>query len=225
MDIITEIINTILSRVGHDVGSIAEILSMLLMVLILSLYEFVIYRLVSHKSIYNKSFHISLMIIPFFIGAIVMALQSNLVITLGTIGALAIIRYRTAIKDPVDMVYILWSVFVGIACGCQLYELCIFTSLIVTLVLVLINLLSGKLLSNPFVLVINSNDDVEKEITTIVNNYSKKYRLKSRNYTSTGVDYVYEINTKNPSELTESLKSLDSIKQLSLIEYDTEDIM
>ena len=225
MNIVIEIINNIISRIGHDVGSVSEILSMLLMVLLLSLYEFVIYRVVSHKSLYNKSFHISLMVIPFFIGAIVMALQSNLVITLGTIGALAIIRYRTAIKDPVDMVYILWSVFVGIACGCQLYELCIFTSLIVTLVLILINILSGRFFKNPYVLVINSREDKEEEITYIVKGLCKNYRLKSRNYTSSGIDYVYEIDTKNPNELTSSINSLEYIKQFSLIEYDTEDIM
>lgn len=225
MNIITDMINTIISRIGHDVGSISEILSMLLMVAIMALYEFVIYRLVSHKSMYNKSFHISIMIIPFFIGAIVMALQSNLVITLGTIGALAIIRYRTAVKDPVDMMYILWSIFIGIACGCQLYELCILTSLIVTVVLLVINLLSGKFFRNPFVLVINSKEDKEIEISEIIKKVSKSYRLKSRNFTTNGVDYVYELDTKTPNEVTNSINQLDYVKQFSLIEYDTDDVM
>ena len=83
------------------------ILSVLIVVLLLSIYEFIIYRFVSHRTFYNKSFNISLAIIPFFIATIILCLQSNLVITLGTIGALAIIRYRTVVKDPIDMVYIL----------------------------------------------------------------------------------------------------------------------
>lgn len=225
MGVFEEIINTIIGRIGHDVGSLGEILSMLLMVLIMSLYEFMVYRLVSHKSMYNKSFHISIMILPFFIGAIIMALQSNLVITLGTIGALAIIRYRTAVKDPVDMMYILWSIFVGISCGCQLYELCILTSLIVTIVLLLINVLSGKLFRNPFVLVLNCNEDCEEQLTNLVKENSKNYRLKSRNYTSSGVDFVYEIDSKDTSSLTNKLKELSSVSKFSLIEYDNEDIM
>ena len=225
MNIITDMINTIISRLGHDVGSVGEILSMLLMVTVMALYEFVVYRLVSHKSMYNKSFHISIMVIPFFIGAIVMALQSNLVITLGTIGALAIIRYRTAVKDPVDMMYILWSIFVGISCGCQLYELCILTSLVVTIVLLLINLLSGRFFRNPYVLVINAKEDKETELTDIIKKVSKSYRLKSRNFTSNGVDYVYELDSKTPNEVTNSIKSLDYVKQFSLIEYDTDDVM
>lgn len=222
---INDFINALISSIGHDVGSIGEILAMLFMVTIMSLYEFIVYRLVSHKSMYNKSFHISIMIIPFFIGAIVMALQSNLVITLGTIGALAIIRYRTAVKDPVDMMYILWSIFVGIACGCQLFELCILTSIVVTIILLVINLTNGKLFRNPYVLVINAKEDKEEEITKLIVENSKSYRLKSRNYTSNGVDYVYEVDTKTPSSIISVINELDYVKQFSLIEYDNEDIM
>ena len=225
MTVLQDMINTIISRLGHDVGSVGEILAMLLMVTIMALYEFVVYRLVSHKSMYNKSFHISIMIIPFFIGAIVMALQSNLVITLGTIGALAIIRYRTAVKDPVDMMYILWSIFVGIACGCQLYELCIITSLVVTIALLFVNILSGKVFRNPYVLVVNSKQANEEELTEVVKFNSKSYRLKSRNFTSNGVDYVYEVDTKDSQALSNEISKVESIKQFSLIEYDNEDIM
>ena len=165
------------------------------------------------------------MVIPFFIGAIVMALQSNLVITLGTIGALAIIRYRTAVKDPVDMMYILWSVFVGIACGCQLYELCILTSLVVTMVLLCINLLNGKLLRNPYILVLNCKENKEEELTSLVKENSRTYRLKSRNFTSSGFDYVYEVDTKQSAELTNLISNLNYVERFSLIEYDTEDVI
>lgn len=225
MNMIQEMLNTIVSRMGHDVGSVGEILSMLLMVTIMALYEFVIYRLVSHKSMYNKSFHISILVLPFFIGAIIMALQSNLVITLGTIGALAIIRYRTAVKDPVDMMYILWSIFIGIACGCQLYELCILTSIVVTIILLLINLLSGKLFRNPYVLVINSLEDKEDELNSTIKAITKSYRLKSRNFTSTGVDYVYELDTRKPHDITVAINDLSYVKQFSLIQYDTDDVI
>lgn len=225
MSVLSEIINIIISRIGSDVGSVAEIVSMLLMTTVLAFYEFGVYRVVSHRAIYNKAFHISIMVLPFFIGAIVMALQSNLVITLGTIGALAIIRFRTAVKDPVDMIYILWSVFVGITCGCQLYELCIFTSVFVTIVLVAINLLSGSLLRNPFVLVLNCEEDIEETLNELIKSNAKNYRLKSRNYTSKGVDYVYQLDTKNITELTKAVGGLEKVKQFSVLEFDNEDIV
>ena len=104
------------------------------------MYEFIVYRLVSHRAFYNRSFNISVTVLPFFIATIILCLQSNLVITLGTIGALAIIRYRTAVKDPVDMLYILWSIHIGIVCGCQLYEVAVLTSLLVTIILLILEM-------------------------------------------------------------------------------------
>ncbi len=149
MSFISDILNSIFSAVGRDVAPVSTIIAVLLVTLVMSVYVFIIYRAVSHRAVYNKQFHTAILVIPFFICSIVMALQSNIVVTLGTIGALAIIRFRTAIKDATDMVYLLWSIFIGISCGCQLYESCLLTSLIVTAVLVCVNLLGGKVFRNP----------------------------------------------------------------------------
>lgn len=225
MNIFIDIINTLKIRLGKDVGTPGVIISMLIMIFLISFYEFIVYRIVSHKTMYNKSFHISIMIIPFFVGAIVMALQSNMVITLGTIGALAILRYRTAVKDPVDMMYLLWSVFIGIACGCQLYQLCIYTSIMVTLVLILINYLGDRIFKNPYILIINSKEDKENSINEIIKNNSKSYRLKSKDYTSKGINYVYEVEANDRMALSDSIRGLENIDKFSLIEYDNEDII
>ena len=91
-------------------------------------------------------------ILPYFISTIILCLQSNVVITLGTIGALAIIRFRTAVKDPVDMIYLLWSIHTGIICGCQLFPVAIITSIAVTiLLLVLEHVHFGR---KPFIIII-----------------------------------------------------------------------
>lgn len=199
------------------------IIAVLLIVTVLSFYEFVVYRYVSHRNFYNKSLNISLAILPFFISTIILCLQSNIVVTLGTIGALAIIRFRTAIKDPVDMIYILWATYIGIICGCQLYEVAVLTSVIVTIVLILLNHISfGK---KPFVLVIHTNKDIENELDDVLHKYSKEFRIKSRNYTSSGLDYAIELSVKNPSILTNELTSLKQIDKFSLIEYDADDIV
>ena len=225
MSLITDIINSIFTSVGRDVAPLATIIGVLLVTLFMSVYVFVVYRTVSHRAIYNKQFHIAILVIPFFIGSIVMALQSNIVVTLGTIGALAIIRFRTAIKDATDMVYLLWSIFIGITCGCQLYESCILTSLIVTVILVAANALSGKLFRNPYILVVNSKENIEKELKEVISGNTISYRLKSRNYTGNGVDYVYELGLKDPEKLTEEVGKLKNIKQFSLLEYDSNDII
>lgn len=217
------IFNNIFSTYStFDIG-ITTTLSVLLVVLLLSVYEFLIYRYVSHRSFYNKQFNILITILPFFISTIILCLQSNVVITLGTIGALAIIRFRTAVKDPIDMLYILWSVYIGIICGCQLYEVAVLTSIVVTvLLLVLENVKFGK---SPCVVVIHCKDCEEKNITAILKKYAKKFKIKSRNYTTKGIDYAIEILLKEPDSLTKDLKEAKYIEKFSIIEYDSEDIV
>ena len=158
IDVFENIINTY----SNESITTTTIVSVLLMVLFLAIYEFLVYRFVSHRSFYNKSFNITIAILPFFISTIILCLQSNIVITLGTIGALAIIRFRTAIKDPVDMLYLLWSVYVGIICGCGLFEVGVLTSILVTIVLIVLDHVNfGR---RPFVLILHSENDIEKEL-------------------------------------------------------------
>jgi uncharacterized membrane protein YhiD involved in acid resistance len=198
------------------------VMSVLIVVFLLSVYEFAVYRLVSHRAFYNKSFNICLALIPFFISTIILCLQSNIVITLGTIGALAIIRFRTAVKDPVDMVYILWSIHIGIICGCQLYEVAVVTSVVVTLVLILLeNVSFGR---RPFVLVFHCAVENENGIFEAIKDMTKNYKVKSRNYTDKGMDYVIELSVKNPNELTDRLRNTD-IEKFSIIECDRDDVI
>ena len=201
----------------------ATIIAVLFSVLIFAVYEFVVYRFVSHRSFYNKSFNIAITLLPFFIATIILCLQSNVVITLGTIGALAIIRFRTAVKDPVDMIYLLWSVHTGIVCGCQLYPVALFTSLIVTIVLVVLDHVTfGK---KPFILVIHTEKDEEEAIRKVLDRQAKKYRVKSRNVTNKGCDYAIELAVKSPVELSSNLRDTKEIEKFSIIEYDADDIV
>ena len=225
MSVITDIINSIFSAIGRDVAPLSTIIAVLLVTLVMSVYVFVVYRAVSHRAVYNKQFHVAILVIPFFIASIVMALQSNIVVTLGTIGALAIIRFRTAIKDATDMVYLLWSIFIGIACGCQLYESCVLTSLTVTVVLVCVNLLSGRFFKNPFLLVVNCEEGIEAKLNDVIKQYCPSFRLKSRNFTANGVDYVYELSLREAEKFSQEIQAIQGVKQFSLLEYDSNDII
>ncbi len=230
MNILQNILEQIAVSFKNDAVSTTTILSVQLMVLVLSIYEFLIYRLVSHRNFYNRSFNISISVLPFFIATIILCLQSNLVITLGTIGALAIIRYRTAVKDPVDMIYILWSIHTGIICGCQLYEIAVLTSLVVTILLLVMEHLPFS--RKPFILVINTKknaDELQKttqqEITSCLKQYTKSYKIKSRNYSGDGVNYAIELSIKDPDALAVKLHGIDGIERFSIIQYDAEDIL
>lgn len=197
------------------------IVSILLMTLVLGIFEYFVYRYVSKRSFYSKQFNITLAIIPLFIATIIMTLQSNLLITLGTIGALAIIRFRTAIKDPIDMVYLLWSVFIGITCGSGLFEVAIITSLVVTVLLLVLDLL--PLRKPPFILVVNaSNPEVEKSIVKIIKEGTQYYKVKSRTMSENRYDLVLELKTKDDANLVESISKLENVNNVSMVAFDGE---
>ena len=219
MDVFENIIN----MYSNESITTVTIISVLLMVLFLAVYEFFVYRLVSHRSFYNKSFNITITILPFFIATIILCLQSNIIITLGTIGALAIIRFRTAVKDPVDMLYLLWSVYIGIVCGCQLFEVGVLTSILVTLVLIVLD--RAKFGRKPYVLILHSDSDIEKYLQELFKSNKINNRFKSRNYTNKGYDYAIEITSKNIDVLKEELEKNKKVSKYSLIEYDADDIV
>ena len=218
-----DIFNNIINSYSNDSITTITIASVLLMVLVLAIYEFFVYRFVSHRSFYNKSFNITTAVLPFFISTIIMCLQSNIVITLGTIGALAIIRFRTAVKDPVDMLYLLWSVFIGIVCGCQLFEVGVLTSIVVTVVLLVLE--HSNFGKRPYVLIVHGDDNIEEELTNILKDKKASYKFKSRNYTSKGYDYAIELSYKNITELSDILSKNERVARYSIIEYDADDIV
>lgn len=192
------------------------ILSVLFFTLILSLYEFVIYRYISKRTVYNKELNISIITLPFFISTIILALQSNLVITLGTIGALAIIRYRTAIKDPINMTYILWAVHTGIVCGCQLYELGLITSLFASIVICVLEKIKSK--DNQSILCIKSSSNIEEDLIKVLKDNVKNFDIKTRSFANNNFDYVVFIRIFEPSTIIDKLTSLKDCVQVSLME-------
>lgn len=223
MNIIRPIFDNIAGFYSSEEIPAKVILAVIFVVFLLSAYEFAVYRLVSHRAFYDRSYNIALAVLPFFIASIVLCLQSNLVITLGTIGALAIIRFRTAVKDPVDMIYLLWSIHTGIVCGCRLFEVGVLVSLAVTIVLLILEHLS--LGSHPQILVVHTNQIDEGTLTAAIKEASKHYRIKSRSSGKNGYDYVFELTVKDPRGLMEKLDSLSGVQRFSLIEYDSQDIL
>lgn len=222
MNIISSMLDNLSNSYSNPLLQTKVIVLVLFMVFILSAYEYVVYRLVSHRAFYNRAFHICIAVLPFFISTIILCLQSNLVITLGTIGALAILRFRTAVKDPVDMLYLLWSVHIGITCGCQLYEVAVLTSIAVTVVMICLEHINiGK---KPFVLVLHCALEKEAEILKSIGECTKKYRIKSRNYTEKGIDLVFELSVGNPDDLSERVREAGAEK-FSIIQYDSDDVL
>lgn len=189
--------------------------------IILALYIFVVYYLSTRKTFYNKTFNVSLAAIAVITASIILAMQSNLAISLGMVGALSIVRFRTAVKDPKDLVFLFWSISVGIICGAGIYEIAIISSLIVTIGLFALELTPVGIASN--ILVVNSSSlEKEKEIMDIVNAGSRHAVIKSRNASIAGADFVIECRVKEAAKMLQSLQALEGITGVSLLEHDGE---
>ncbi len=224
MGLIQAIVNHIAGSFQNEEITTSMLLSVLVVVGILAVYEFIVYQVILHRSLYNKAFNISIAVLPFFIATIILCLQTNLVITLGTIGALAIIRFRTAVKDPVDLIFVLWSIHIGITCGCQLYETAVMTSLVATVVLVILSRINRRMKSH--ILVVHCKSaDYEGDIINLLKENTRKYRVKSRNWTEKGMDYVFELIIRDVGMMTGRLEKSTDVERFSLMEYDSDDIL
>jgi len=201
--------------------SAGRIMATFLVTCALACYIFLVYRFMTRKSFYSKGFNISLAALSVITAAIILAMQSNLVISLGMVGALSIIRFRTAIKDPMDLVFLFWSISVGIICGAGLYEVALLTCLVVTvLVLVLENLPVSRA---PMMLVVNLSEvAAEEKVLEIVKNYSRFYKVKSRNITSQGLDMIVEVRVKEEGAFVRQVAELSQVHAASLISHDGE---
>ena len=198
-----------------------KIAATLIVTALLALYIFAIYRLVTRKVFYSKNFNISLAVMSLITSAIILAMQSNLVISLGMVGALSIVRFRTAIKDPMDLAFLFWSISIGIICGAGLYEIALVTSVGVTVFILVMDMLPvGKA---PMMLVVNSSEmNGEKAVLDVVGKYARYYKVKSRNLSKGRLDLVIELKVKEESALVSEVAALDGMLSASMISHDGE---
>ena len=198
-----------------------KIAATLIVTALLALYIFAIYRLVTRKVFYSKNFNISLAVMSLITAAIILAMQSNLVISLGMVGALSIVRFRTAIKDPMDLAFLFWSISIGIICGAGLYEIALVTSVGVTVFILVLDMLPvGKA---PMMLVVKSSEmNGEKAVLDVVGKYARYYKVKSRNLSKGRLDLVIELKVKEESALVSEVAALDGMLSASMISHDGE---
>lgn len=207
---------------GFEGGvDISEVIVCLGVTTILALYIFFVYRLVTRKTFYSNTFNLSLMAMSVITAAIILTIQSNIVISLGMVGALSIIRFRTAIKDPFDLVFLYWSISVGIICGAGLSVIAVAVSLVISIMIVLMQKYPGKKLS--MILVVNSTiPHSDKAIIAVVKDFSKNYKVKSKNLTSTTLDMIVEIQVDEESELVHEVMKIEGVTSASVLSHDGE---
>ena len=195
--------------------------SVMIITSIIAFYIFLVYRLVTRKTFYSKTFNISIAVIAVITSAVIITIQSSIVVSLGMVGALSIVRFRTAVKDPMDLVFLFWSICVGIICGVGLAEIAVLLSIIITAGIVLLDKI--PVAKAPMMLVVNSCDlDSEQRITDIIKKYNIHSTVKSRNMTKESLDMIIELRTNAGSELLKEILDLNGVTTASLLSHDGE---
>ena len=201
--------------------STTQIAVILGITLVIALYIFFIYRVLNRKNFYNKNFNISLVALALITATIIIAIQSSIVVSLGMVGALSIVRFRTAVKDPLDLVFLFWSLATGIICGVGLFEVAIISAIVVTVIVFGLDWLPVSKV--PVLLVIQADSKkVEKEVLEVVDNCTKYYKVKSRNLSKGRFNMVVEIRVKAKEDLFGKVSDIVGVEHVSLIDHNGE---
>ncbi|MBP3701017.1 MAG: DUF4956 domain-containing protein [Lachnospiraceae bacterium] len=221
MNYIDLIMEALKEGFGNTGINTSRILVALGLAFVIGLYIYYVYRGVSKDGFYSRSFSIALGILAPIMAGMVLTMQSSLIISLSSIGALSIIRFRTPIKDPMDLLFLFWSIGSGIMCGAGTYEIAVITTLMVTIGVLILSVLPVK--KSPCLLVLNGDDYSQEEaVMTAIKDHAKYCKVKSKNITAIGFDMVVEIKTAEESELISALREVKGVQSISVLEHDGE---
>lgn len=206
--------------VGTELG-FKEILMVFLITACLAAYIFLVYRVVTRRTFYSKNFNIALAMLCMITAAVILTIQFSIVISLGMVGALSIVRFRTAVKDPMDLVFLFWSIGTGIICGAGLAEIAVILALLLTAGVLLLDRL--PVVSVPMLLVVNADDaEAEEKIVETAKQYSRYCKVKSRNLAGDRLNMIVELRTRQESELVRAVNGLQHVSSVSLLAHDGE---
>lgn len=199
--------------------SIAEIFIALGISFILGLFIFTVYKKTYIGVMYSSSFGITLIGMNIITTLVILAVSSNIITSLGMVGALSIVRFRTVVKEPLDLVYLFWSITAGIIVGSGLIPLAIIGSVVIGLILFVF--VNRKTSDTPYVLVLNcKNEESEKRSMSMIDENTKKLQVKSKNISKDGMELTIEVRLKDSStEFINELIEVEGVINAVLVSY------
>jgi uncharacterized membrane protein YhiD involved in acid resistance len=178
---------------------------------------YVSYHISHIGTIYSKKFNVSLVILTVLTTTVMTVIGDNVALSLGMVGALSIVRFRTAIKDPRDTVYIFWTIIAGLSCGSGSYSIALMGSGAVFIILLLLGRIKNE---NRYLLIIRGSRNNGMKIESIVfEHFNKKAQMKVKNTTEDSVEYIFEISKNIIKKLQIREDIVDVLYKLENIEY------
>ncbi len=184
-------------------------------------YIFLIYRAVTRNSFYNKNFNVSLWVLTVIIAAIIITISSNIVLSLGMVGALSIVRYRTAIKDPMDLAFLFWAIAEGIICGAGMGVLAAMLAVVISVGIFVLNFLP-RVKPMKIMTISASDRSCEGAILEILASYCKRFTVKSKIVSSGNLNLVVEFSSEQENSCIDAIAEISGVSSVSSLTHDGE---
>ena len=202
---------------------IQTVLLVLLVAFLVSLIIYLTYKNTYTGVLYNPRFNVSLIMITMITTMVMVVIGSNISVSLGMVGALSIIRFRTAVKDPRDTAFIFWCVVSGLACGTQNYTIVIVGSVFICLILFLFKKFTTK--NNKYVLIIKGKSFDLKEVEKTLDKKLKDYICKGKYISVNGMEIIYDIKIKDSKisdDIIVSLSKVSGVNTINIVSSNTD---
>ena len=199
--------------------SILDMVIALALAFAMGLFINFIYRKTFRGVMFSKTFGVALMALTMITTLVILAVTSNVVLSLGMVGALSIVRFRTAIKEPLDIAFLFWSIAVGIVLGAGLIPLAVFGYIVIGGMLLLFAKRRGA--DAPYLLVLRCrNEAAEQAAAAALAGQVKRSAVKSKTVTDAGVELTLEVALSSAAtSFVNALNSIEGVESASLVSY------
>lgn len=180
---------------------------------------YLVYRFFYRGVVYSDNFNILLIMITVITSFIIMTISANLVLSLGMVGALSIVRFRSAIKDPLDIGFLFWGIASGLTCGAGLYFVALVGTVVISLVYIILHFCKKE--KKSYLLIVRYSEQAEEQINALLG--AMKYKLKSKILSDSDTELTVEIKVKN-NDTSEAarFKTVKGVSGVTLLEYNGE---
>lgn len=203
--------------------TVTDILIALFLSIAVGLFIYFIYKKTFNGVMYSESFSMSLVAMTVITSVMILAISSNIIISLGMVGAFSIVRFRTAIKEPTDIVFLFWSISMGVVIGAGMIPLAVIGSIVIGIMLVVFS--NKKTRENPYVLVLTVEDEeTEKQVLNHVRQSVKRSLLKSKTlYGVNGTELTIEVRLNNQDTgFINQLQNMPKVHQVMMVSFNGE---
>lgn len=202
--------------------SVTDTLIAMAAALVIGMFIFVVYKKTFNSVMYSTGFAMTLVGMTMVTTLVILAVTSNVVLSLGMVGALSIVRFRAAIKEPMEIVYLFWAVAARIVIGAGMLPLAVIGSAIIGVILILFA--NKKVHENPYLLILNCQDETaEQAAIALVKDAVKKYAVKSKTVNIQGIEFTAEIRMKDgETAFVNRLNEIVGVENATLVSYNGE---